>query len=74
VKHLDYWSKIENYLERSEGWVDIEQIIRDTNVPRWVVEQWFKKIALNSSLYEVKIVIFGGKQYRMVRLNGRRRV
>jgi len=71
---LDYWSKIENYLERSEGWVDIEQIIRDTNVPRWVVEQWFKKIALNSSLYEVKIVIFGGKQYRMVRLNGRRRV
>lgn len=71
---MDYWSKIENYLERSEGWVDIEQIIRDTNVPRWVVEQWFKKIALNSSLYEVKIVIFGGKQYRMVRLNGRRRV
>jgi len=71
---LDYWSKIENYLERSEGWVDIEQIIRDTNVPRWVVEQWFKKIALNTNLYEVKIVIFGGKQYRMVRLNGRRRV
>lgn len=71
---MDYWSKIENYLERSEGWVDIEQIIRDTNVPRWVVEQWFKKIALNTNLYEVKIVIFGGKQYRMVRLNGRRRV
>ena len=67
---MNYWQVIEEYIKSKNDWVDIEQIIRDTRVPKWIVEQWFKKEALNSRKYEVKMVFFG-KWKRMVRPNGK---
>jgi len=67
---MDYWQVIEEYIKSKNDWVDIEQIIRDTRVPKWIVEQWFKKVALNSKNYEIKMVFFG-KWKRMVRPNGK---
>jgi len=67
---MNYWQVIEEYIKSKNDWVDIEQIIRDTRVPKWIVEQWFKKVALNSKNYEIKMVFFG-KWKRMVRPNGK---
>ena len=67
---MNYWQVIEEYVKSKNDWVDVEQIIRDTRVPEWIVEQWFKKVALNNKNYEIKMVFFG-KWQRMVRLNGK---
>jgi len=67
---LDYWKIIEDYIRERGDWVDFDEIVVNTKVPRWIVEQWFKKIALNSMEYEVKMVFFN-KWKRLVRINGR---
>jgi len=67
---LDYWKVIEEYVRNRGDWVDFDDIIKETGVPRWIVEQWFKKVALNNEKFEVKMVFFGNWK-RMVRLNGR---
>jgi len=67
---LDYWKVIEEYVRNRGDWVDFDEIVKETRVPRWIAEQWFKKVALNNGRFEVKMVFFGNWK-RMVRLNGR---
>jgi len=67
---MDYWALIEKYLREKDSWVDLEEISREMRIQKWIVEQWFKKVALKDKRYEVKILLsLGGKQ-TMVRLNG----
>jgi hypothetical protein len=68
---MDYWKAIEEYLKNSKGWVSLNKIIKDKNIPEWIAEQWFKKIALNSRKYEIKFVLNNGNWEKMVRLNGK---
>jgi len=68
---MDYWQKIEEYIQSKKGWVSLNQIVNDKKIPEWVVEQWFKKIALNSRKYEIKFVLNNGKWEKLVRVNGK---
>jgi hypothetical protein len=35
---MNYWRVIEEYIKSKNDWVDVEQIVRDTRVPKWVVD------------------------------------
>ena len=67
---MDYWALIEKYLREKDSWVDLEEISREMRIQKWIVEQWFKKVALKDKRYEIKIVFSLGKKQTMVRLNG----
>jgi len=71
---MDYWALIEKYLREKDSWVDLEEISREMRIQKWIVEQWFKKVALKDKRYEIKIVFSLGKKQTMVRLNGEEKV
>ena len=70
---MDYWKVIENYLSKEDGWKDLEEIGKEMRIPKWIVEQWFKKVALKDKRYEIKILLSLGKKQTLVRLNGEKK-